>query len=377
MSRLTRYYPVTLFFAALSNVTDPPTVHVPASPSNPEFTLSVSTCPANLLPLFRLWQKAVNPLQSLSLDQQADVARLLCDLEPESQPVTTQMVKLSADLQSIAISISQRQTYLERYTHTLEAGLGGRDGRFHAPPTYGEQQQQPAVPLSRHDSVSSQNTFHSTSSDIFSPSKAAGTSSQNQHHRTPSSASAVADLPVTEDPALISVRETFYSILSDVIEASGLLGKLLRDDPARGYYTAVAMAIVQAAMTSLTPDAQRVRVVSFNSGQPRTFGTDDAPVSFRVFVRALVSLGKILRELEEKDNNDAIELAMRGEDDLRSLTRIELLKQELEVGVEAGDAGDISQAAEIRSIANHVRRMSTAVTSLPGESRTLCAGAGG
>lgn len=109
-------------------------------------------------------------------------------------------------------------------------------------------------------------------------------------------------------------------------------------------------------------------MVSFNSGQARSFGTDDAPISFRVFVRAIVSLGKILHELEQKDNDHAIELAMRGEDDLRSLTRIELLKQELEVGVEAGDAGNVSQAAEIRSIANHVRRMSTAVTSLPGES---------
>lgn len=39
---------VTLFFAALSNVTDPPTVNVPSSPTNPDFTLSVTTCPSNV-----------------------------------------------------------------------------------------------------------------------------------------------------------------------------------------------------------------------------------------------------------------------------------------------------------------------------------------
>lgn len=373
---------MTLLFAALSNVSDPPTVHVPATSQNPEFTLSVTTCPSNLLPLFRLWQKTVAPLQEISLDQQADVARLLCDLEPLSQPVTTQMVKLSADLQSIAISISQRQTYLERYTKTLEAGLGGRDGRFKPPPDYGRERSAQTL-LAQQDTGSSQHTYSLTYTSVAST------------HTSVDQVSVLADgtpsdrdsegIPATADPALISVRETFYSILSEVIERSGVLGNILRDDPARGYYTgrpsiafddhsvnsipsAVALAIVQAAVSCLTPDGQRVRAVSFD-GQSASFGTEDAPISFRVFVRAIVSLGKILRELGQKDDDHAIELAMRGEDDLRSLTRIELLKQELEFGAEAGDAGDLSQAAEIRSIANHVRRMASAVTSLSGMSR--------
>lgn len=289
------------------------------------------------------------------------------------------MIKLSADLQSIAISISQRQTYLERYTKTLEAGLGGRDGRFQPPPVYGQ-----VGPIERQDTGSSHQTYTSAVSDASAHTAA---SLPTNHRRTASSSSDL--IPPTDDPGLMSIRETFYSILSEVIEGSALLGKILRDDPARGYYTsklacaslktdltyskAVAMAIVQAALTCLTPDGQRVRVVSFN-GQAESFGAEDAPISFRVFVRALVSLGKILRELESKDNDAAIESAMRGEDDLRSLTRIELLKQELEIGVEAGDAGDISQAAEIRSIANHVRRMSTAVTSLPGADHCSLAG---
>lgn len=146
------------------------------------------------------------------------------------------MVKLSADLQSIAISISQRQTYLERYTHTLEAGLGGRDGRFKPPPVYGEQPQQPGNPLSRSDTMSSRQTYQSAASEI-----SLGSSVVHQqrtgHLRTPSSASASEDIPGTDDPALMSIRETFYSILSEVIEKSGLLGKILRDDAARGYYT--------------------------------------------------------------------------------------------------------------------------------------------
>lgn len=133
------------------------------------------------------------------------------------------------------------------------------------------------------------------------------------------------------------------------------------------FFTAVALAIVEAATKNLTPDGQRVRVVSYGAGHSRTrsFGTDDAPVQLRVFVREMLRLGAILKELSEKDDARAIELAVRGEDDLGSLTLMELLKQELELGAESnpGEGGEI---AEIRSIANFINRTAIAVTALPG-----------
>lgn len=188
--------------SALANTTDPPSVNVDTSPSNPQFVLSISTCPINLLPLFRLWSKAVQPLQDLSLDNQADVARLICDLEPLNTPVSTVMIKLATDIQSMAIMISQRKTFLERYTNDLEVGLAAGESpmNFQAPPEYIPQQQQHPY-------------------------------TQHLHHQNLSPQDAI---PATEDPALAAVRETLYSAIAEALETSNRLGELLVRDPAQG-----------------------------------------------------------------------------------------------------------------------------------------------
>lgn len=187
--------------SALANTTDPPSVHVETSPSHPAFVLSLATCPTNLLPLFRLWSKAVQPLQDLSLDDQADVARLICDLEPLSTPISTVMIRLATDVQSMAITISQRKTFLERYTQDLEVGLaaGRSPMNFQAPPDYIPQQTPPS------------------------------TSHSHPSHLSPQDA-----IPATEDPALEAVRETLYAAIAEAIETSNRLGELLRRDPAQG-----------------------------------------------------------------------------------------------------------------------------------------------
>lgn len=120
--------------SAWKTVSNPPAVDVPASATNPAFSLSISTCPSTLLPLLRRFQRAVPLVQKLSTEQAHDVARLMCDLEPQTSPVSTLMVKLAADIQALAIQISQRRTFMERYTQDLEMALHREIPIYQQPP---------------------------------------------------------------------------------------------------------------------------------------------------------------------------------------------------------------------------------------------------
>jgi hypothetical protein len=224
-----------VIYRAWKNTTNPPAVHVPESPSNPPFTLSIATCPTNLLPLFRMFQRTVHPLQKLTTEQAHDVARLICDLEPMTSPVSTIMVKLAADVQAIAIQISQRKTFMERYAQDLQTALHRRSGSFHSAPHYtppsmsyekagtfaSEQDAQefPAVPPRRPVSMLSSEASQSASS------------MSSQYHQD---AQTIGVIPQTEDPDVISVRETLYAVLAEVMSTSKALGSIIKQDPARG-----------------------------------------------------------------------------------------------------------------------------------------------
>ena len=230
---------VCLFFAGLESITDPASVTVPPTNSSErEFVLSVTSCPATMLGLFRLWQKAVPILQSLSIDQQADVARLLCDLEPQTSPITTQMVKIAADLSSIAIAIAQRKTYLERYASDLEDLMGRRPP---APPQYtppqsslqqvygqDNKEQEEAHPRRRPLPIPPADEL--APSTLYRVNSTASTSTQATVMDEP-------DIPMTDDPELETVRQTFYAVLAEIITDAPRLAIMLREDPARGIYT--------------------------------------------------------------------------------------------------------------------------------------------
>lgn len=352
--------------SALESTTDPPAVFVPASAAHPEFTLSVSTCPIGLLQLFRLWSKTVSPLQALPIEYQHDVARLLCGLPPEATPVSTRVAAIAADLNSVSITISQRKTYLERYTQDLEEGLGSPDSRrqsFERPPEYPEKQQ--------------------VQMQLQSPAQPSPTSipdyGRSQSEQAASS-SRRSQLPPTDDPTMVSIRETLYAALAEAMLSSRRLPEILKTDPAKGYvlasftyiasvqlrydtvssyFVAVALAIIEVASQNVSPDGQRIRVVSFGYGHERkqSFGIDDAPLQLRVFARELLRLGGILRQLQESDDERAMELAMQDQPDSIFLTQIELLKEEIEVGAENATC-EGEEPSQIRTIANAINRMS-------------------
>lgn len=355
---------LTLLFAAWKTVSHPPCVEVPASSANPAFSLSISTCPSTLLPLFRRWQRCVPLVQKLSTEQAHDVARLLCDLEPQTSPVSTLMVKLAADLKALALQISQRRTFMERFTRDLEAAL-----HREMPTT----QQQTCVVPATDTAIRSEEI--PLGLETAAPALPARYNDSNVAYIAscrPQPESAHPNIPETQNEDMIAVRETLYAVLADVLSQSSTLGRLLKEDPARGYFTAVALAVIEAAMNSLTPDGQRVQIVSLGRGRPTSFGVLDAPPAYRVFVRGIVGLGAVLKDLQEKDNARAIELATSGQEDNVSLTRMEMLKAELEDGppdsdsVHDSELQSLREAAELRAVSNQVNRMALAVNSLPG-----------
>lgn len=122
----------------------------------------------------------------------------------------------------------------------------------------------------------------------------------------------------------------------------------------------MALAIVEAALNYVTPDGQRIRVFAFDNGgraHTTTLGSEDAPPVIQSFVRELLKFNAVLRTFQERDDQRAIELAMQGQDDLGSLTLIESLKQELELGVDSSNSSESPHMVEMRTICNSVNRM--------------------
>ncbi|TEB33422.1 hypothetical protein FA13DRAFT_1812620 [Coprinellus micaceus] len=135
-----------LFFAALRSTTNPPSVPLPrakhAGASNPSSgeknsTLSLPTiptelsyenCPPAFVSFLRVWAKNVPRIQSLAPEYQHDVARVICGLPPLSQPVDPSINGIAADLRGVAIEISQRRSFQERYGSALQAALDSNVG---------------------------------------------------------------------------------------------------------------------------------------------------------------------------------------------------------------------------------------------------------
>jgi hypothetical protein len=104
-----------LYFAALRSKTTPPSCPIPRNPpGGVPLILSNETCPPLFLPYFKLWQSTVPEIQALQPAYQHDLARVICDNEPLTSPTLPKLPRISADLRSVAIEISQRRTFQVR-----------------------------------------------------------------------------------------------------------------------------------------------------------------------------------------------------------------------------------------------------------------------
>lgn len=140
----------------------------------------------------------------------------------------------------------------------------------------------------------------------------------------------------------------------------------MKSDPPRAYFAAVAFAILEVAMTRVTPDGA-VRAVM---GQELTL--EMCPREIRPFMMEFVAIGSTVRGCEAEDNADAIKIISRGGEPPEP--RMERTKQVLESGVgysrhrrdgeDDRDAGRRSVEGRAVTLANRINALALGMTRL-------------
>ncbi|KAJ3913736.1 hypothetical protein F5877DRAFT_51806 [Lentinula edodes] len=344
-----------LYFAALRSTTNPPSVPLPRHNKNSDPTeLSSENCPPPFAPFLRVWAQTVPSIQTLAPEYQHDLARIICDLEPVASPLNPNIHGIAADLRAVAIEISQRRSFQDRYAADLQAALDSgnepsspraKKASFVPPPSY---EMSPPSSADIHD-LASQSSSHLVP---YTPSAGSGWPS-----RSPSPS-----ILTPDSPAIEFIRETLYAALGDVLESHSSLREMLKVDPSRAYFAAVAYAILDVATTSLTPEGAIVGVL----GTPLTL--DDCPPPLRRFMLELAAIGRQAAEIQEADDVRAMKYASQGK--CIPTPRMERVQQMLVEGIGCstqhsdGEEGRRSVEGKAVAFANRINGLSLALTHL-------------
>ena len=152
-------------------------------------SLSSTTCPPIFQPFFRLWAQSVPAIQALPSDAQHDLARIICDKPPLTAPVTNQdessssapvhLNRIAADLRAVAIEITQRRTFQERYALDLQSALDvGQPPPSPGMPASEKRRVAAFAPPPSYDEMLSQGSHSAQSSVNSSPQRLPGTPSR-------------------------------------------------------------------------------------------------------------------------------------------------------------------------------------------------------
>jgi hypothetical protein len=382
-----------LYFAAVRCTTNPPSWSLPrrrtkAGIAGITVELSEDNCPIHFLSFLRVWADTVPRIQGLAPEHQHDLARIICGLNPLSSP-NPALHGIAADLRAVAIEISQRRTFQNRYADDLQAAIDAGTGAeglrvaasFVPPPAY-DATPPTLPPFSPSDSLYEiSDPPPPPSSD--KPRLLRDTKSSRRRKdpkslpplppkdlpRKPKLASPPPSPSYLSDPstpAIAIIRETLYAALADVIERSPSIRRLMKTDPPRAYFAAVAFGIIDVATTGMTPDGA-IRAVM---GQRVTL--EMCPRELKPFTIELMAIGSMVKETEAKDNADAIEIISRGGEPPEP--RMERTKKVLENGVgydrhqRDGEGDRNSNRRSVRgravSLANRVNALALGMTRL-------------
>ncbi|KAI0268445.1 hypothetical protein BGY98DRAFT_1190664 [Russula aff. rugulosa BPL654] len=354
-----------LYFAALRSTTDPPSVPIPRPGGGrrerslrPDMDrLSLTNCPVVFIPFLRLWSSCVPTIKKLAPEHRHDLARIICDLPPLVQPIYPVLNRLAADLRSISIEISQRRSFQDRYTSDLQAAIDV------GVPLYRERETAP-ITISHSPRSPSSLPPHSGKSLRFpSPSSNSLAPPQPSPPRTPPRQRTETIATMTS-PAIELIRETLYAALADVLESTSSLIPLLRTDPPRAYFGAVALAILSVSASS-SPSGDSV-VVGVR-GVPLKLS--DCPAPLRPLMSEFSAIGREAAHIEEEDNMVAIQLVQEGREGEMAVPRLERARLLLERGVgydvDGGNNGRRSAEGRAVAFANRVNALALALTQLP------------
>ncbi|KAI5480950.1 6-phosphofructo-2-kinase / fructose-2,6-bisphosphatase [Pseudohyphozyma bogoriensis] len=299
---------LALFFGALGARGDPPSIDAPDG----SFSLTNQNCPPSFEAFFRLWQTSVPAIKQLKSEARYDLALMLCDKEPQGSPISAALTRLSGDLKSIAIEITQRRTFQLRFGSDLKAALdsGVR------PRQSGESERSPStgfVPPPGYSEEAPKVAPGPPSQSLSSPSR-----QQLPQEQVPTD--------LLENLAVI--RETLYSALADCIVTTPSIVELLSRGPtwaSRAFFSS----------TCLHEGEVLVRAVQLGRSTPRVIGVSQTPPYLRPFLAKLGQISDVAKQMGEADDERAMREAAAGEE--MSVPRLDRLRERLENG--AGDRG--------------------------------------
>lgn len=336
--------------------------------------LSFDNCPPAYAHFLRVWAEAVPKIQDLPPQYQHDLARIICGLQPITQPVNPSINGIAADIRAVAIEISQRRSFQDRYASDLQAALDAGEGSrsrkvsFVPPPMY-EETPQPSRSPSPRSPIKSEQPSSSTPTSPTRDRNKNLPALPSPHLLSPTHAtskfprrSISPTILTPESPAIEFIRETLYAALGDVLERQSSLRELLRRDKSRAYFASVAFAIFDVATTAVTAD--RTAIVGV-LGTPLRL--EDCPTELQPFMQELIDIGAHAQELEQIDNDAAMEYAQRGDDIPEpTLDRAKVIF-ELGIGHERERRrrdGRLSVEGRAVSFANRINALSLAMTKL-------------
>jgi hypothetical protein len=325
--------------------------------------LSRTTCPPAFVSFIQVWASTVPTIQALPSQHLHDLARVICDLHPLSKPAHAGITRIAADLRAVAIEISQRRTFQERYQKDLQAALdagqigrGSRRGhgataQFMPPPMYNEKD------------------ASSTGSRTPEPESESEQEPQAEPDAEPPQAGSSMQRSSTlaqTNSAITLIRETLFASLADVISSTPTLRQALDTDPTRAYFSSVALAILNVALTSLTPEGGVRGVLG------RELTLKDCPEALRPMMQELGAIGEEAQLCAIEDDEDAIRLV--GEGKRIPQPRMDRVYKMLESGVgydererspSADQDGRRSVEGRAVQFANRVNRLALTMTGLP------------
>ncbi|THU82202.1 hypothetical protein K435DRAFT_808488 [Dendrothele bispora CBS 962.96] len=118
-----------LYFAALRCTTNPPSVPLPRRRKDSNGTSTAST-PTDLHGKLSTSLSLVffSMGEALTPEHQHDLARIMCGLDPLTITLSEDVYGIAVDLRVVAIEISQRRSFQDRYASDLQAALDSSVG---------------------------------------------------------------------------------------------------------------------------------------------------------------------------------------------------------------------------------------------------------
>jgi hypothetical protein len=268
---------------------------------------------------------------------------------------------IAADLRAVAIEISQRRSFQDRYASDLQVALDAgspnpRRASFVPPPVYAPPPNVSAPP-SRDTVTVPQPSPGLLSSIPLSPNTSSTPSSQGSR--------ASPSLFRQDSPAIEFIRETLYASLADVLERYSSLRQLLKQDPPKAYFASVAFAILDVSTNSINPDGSIMGILG------KRLTLSECPQELRPFMIELSAIGQQARTMDEEDNQIAMKLVQQGRSDDIPLSRLDRVRLMWEkgIGYEHNDdyeGGGGRRSVEGRAVgfANKVNALGLALTRL-------------